>query len=70
MLAILPNAASAQSVPRTDYIHIIMYPGPDQEFAALEAQEIDITDWRLDAYYTNRFSNPPFDTQITLDPYA
>jgi ABC-type transport system substrate-binding protein len=72
MIAVIPTPVRAQTYgPREDNLHIINYGNPDGEFAALEAGEIDITDWPLDAFWTNKWvGEGRVPSEITLDPYA
>jgi len=67
MFAVIPPVVQGVNGPREDYLHIINYGTETAEFAALAAGEIDITDWPLDAYWTNQFAGDP---DITMDPYS
>jgi ABC-type transport system substrate-binding protein len=45
--------------PRMDYLHIVNYGADSPEFAALELDEIDTTDWPLTATWIEKFSVNP-----------
>jgi len=45
--------------PRMDFLHIVNYGDPSAEYAALELDEIDTTDWPLTPTWVERFSTNP-----------
>ena len=53
--------------PRVDKLHIVVYGDPYKEYAALEAGEIDITDWPLTKTWIDKFAANP---DITLLSYS
>jgi len=68
--AIVGVRSSPTNGPKMDYLHIINYTNPDEEFAALDAGEIDITDWPLTAYWINQWvAEGRIPNEISLGPY-
>ena len=53
--------------PRMVYLHIVNYGDPSTEFAALELDEIDTTDWPLTPTWVEKFSVKP---EITMTDFT
>jgi len=70
MSAITPlTKASATYGPRVDELLCKIYGTDVAEFAAFEAEQIDLLDWPAGSGEVDRWSDPPFSDYIQLDPY-
>lgn len=56
--------------PRCDNLLIQLYASETAEWDALEAHEIDVTDWPLDAEHYTDYSTPPMDADIKVISYG
>ncbi|MCJ7505613.1 hypothetical protein MUP05_03955, partial [Candidatus Bathyarchaeota archaeon] len=56
--------------PRVDNLLIQLYASETAEWDALEAHEIDVTDWPLDAERYTDYSTPPMDADIKVVSYG
>ena len=67
LFAVFPARAQPEYGPKADELLIHVYLSEDAEFRALEAAEIDITDWPLDPDTLARFKEDP---DIALRSYS
>lgn len=65
----LPAQAAVTYGPRMDEVLIKIYGSDTAEFAAFEAQEIDLVDWPLTPTEISKWSVPPYSDYIAFDPY-
>ncbi|MCK4482612.1 hypothetical protein KAU55_05260, partial [Candidatus Bathyarchaeota archaeon] len=56
--------------PRADRLLIELFPDAEAEWDALEAGDIDITDWPLSEPYYDRFTTPPQNESIETKYYG
>jgi len=56
--------------PRADKLLIKLYSTPEAEWDALEAGEIDITDWPLTKERYSKYSMPPYNETINVISYG
>jgi len=66
-VATVPTVSAQEYGPQMDKLHITNYLVDWKEFAALEANEIDITDWYLTKTYVDRFAVNP---EIVMAEYS
>jgi len=55
----VPKVSAQEFGPYADYLHMVNYGDPSTEYAALEAGEIDITDWPMTKTWIDRFAVNP-----------
>lgn len=65
----LPAQAAVTYGPRMDEVLIKIYGSDTAEFAAFEAQEIDLVDWPLTPTEISKWSGLPYSEYIAFDPY-
>jgi ABC-type transport system substrate-binding protein len=66
-----PDDASFETFgPRCDNLLIQLYASETSEWDALEAHEIDVTDWPLDAEHYIDYSTPPLNEDIKVISYG
>jgi hypothetical protein len=65
----MPVKAFATVGPRVDELLIKIYTDNAAEFSAMQASDIDLVDWPLSPTEVAAWTAPPYNTQITLDPY-
>lgn len=56
--------------PRFDLLQFPIYGTDAAEFAAFDASDIEIVDWSLAPELVTKYSSPPFNATVTLDPYT
>ncbi|MDH5770271.1 MAG: ABC transporter substrate-binding protein [Candidatus Bathyarchaeota archaeon] len=67
LVATVPMVSAQVYGPQMDYLRITNYLTDWKEFSALEADEIDITDWYLTKTYVDKFAANP---KIVMDEFS